>query len=777
MGRIRAWIDRHTLIRRIVYFFPVQLVLVQVKKNPVLFLFWILLFGFVTGKIASKYGVSLLFMDPEYLGSVSPLSYFIIGFACGGYIMAYQISCYVHNAFRFPFLATCSRPFLRFSTNNFIIPSTFLITYLILITRFLLHEPVSKFEIVLDLLAFLCGNLFFTLVSIIYFFRKKRNQNSLYVKQGDEKPKQRTRRIVLNRDPIKNKLQWKTITPGKEGRDWHVESYISSLLRIRRTRPFEHYDKSLINQVFRRNHKKAVRFEIIVILTLVVLGFFREYQFFIIPAGACIFLLFTMYLMLTTVLRTWFRGWTNLVLVFLLLLVNWMHQFNFMHAQTRAYGINYTNAAAIYSNEEIDRYANDQKALREDSLNTISILENWKRKNTTDSTHKPKMVIVACSGGGLRSALWTLYTMQYLDSVSQGKLMPRTSLICGSSGGMLGAAFIREAWLREQKSENIRHNDIQLRDQLGADILNPMAVSLVVNDLFVPMRMDEYAGVRYSSNRAFAFENQFHKNTHHILEKTIFDYREPEKQAIIPMMILAPTIANDGRKLLIASQGISYLTKPANKNSVHYQPLCDAIEFRRFFEKQNADSLRFSSALRMNATFPYITPLTTLPTKPQIEVFDAGMRDNYGIENILRFMHQFRNWIAANTSGVIIVQTRDKAKVKSIEATGGQTMTQSFSKPLTSFYANLFTVQNYNQDERLAEAAHWFPGQIDLLEFELKNSEPDVISLSWHLTSREKARVFSSMEEKTNKDAADLFKRLIREEIPSPVMKASAAEN
>src|ERR1041384_6607994 len=137
MNRLRAWIDRHPVIRGVIYFFPVQLLLVQIKKNPVLIIFWLLMFGFITGSIASRYGLSFLFVDPEYLGHVNFISYFIIGFSCGGFIMAYQISCYIYNAFRFPFLATLSRPFLRFCTNNFVFPFIFQIVYLVHIFNFL----------------------------------------------------------------------------------------------------------------------------------------------------------------------------------------------------------------------------------------------------------------------------------------------------------------------------------------------------------------------------------------------------------------------------------------------------------------------------------------------------------------------------------------------------------------------------------------------------------------------------------------------------------------
>jgi hypothetical protein len=766
MGRFRAWIDKHPLLRRFIYFFPVQLLLVQVKKNPVLIIFWLIMFGFITGKIASRYGVALLFMDPEYMGNVNFLSYLMVGFSCGGFIMAYQISCYNYNAFRFPFLATLSRPFLRFCINNFIIPLAFQIVYLIYIINFLNCEPYTKTQIFFDVCGFILGNFLFIFGSLFYFFRANKDFSSLYGKDAGEQAGHKPKRIILNRDPLSRQLNWKKITPGKEKRDWHVESYISGLFRIRRARPFDHYEKELLNRIFIQNHGKAVIFEVVVILTLLIFGFFRNVPGLMIPAGASVFLLFTLYLMFTGVITTWFRGWSNTVLVLLLLLFNWVHKFDLFDARTRAYGMNYSVKPAEYSNNEFDRFIQSGEWRTTDSLNTIAILENWKRKNTKDSANKPKMVILSCSGGGLRSTLWTFYTMQYLDSISQGKMLPRTALICGSSGGMLGAAYMREIWLREQKSEPYRHDDPALREKVSQDILNPIAFSMAVNDWFLPLRHVTYAGQRYSENRAYAFEEKFLSNTDNILEKRLCDYRQPEKDAIIPMMVFAPTIVNDGRKLVISSQGVSYLTQPGSSPNVINKSLEDGIEFSRFFKNQNADSVRFSSVLRMNASFPYITPLTDLPSDPVIQVFDAGMRDNFGLDNILRFIYTFRTWIASNTSGIILLQTRDKSKVRPVEKSASETMIEALSRPLGSFYGNLFTVQDYHHDYAIEQSAHWFAGKIDVLDFELQNDEPDLISLSWHLTNREKNRVVGSMSSANNSNSVKRFLDLLQEETP-----------
>ena len=51
-----------------------------------------------------------------------------------------------------------------------------------------------------------------------------------------------------------------------------------------------------------------------------------------------------------------------------------------------------------------------------------------------------------------------------------------------------------------------------------------------------------------------------------------------------------------------------------------------------------------------------------MPTEPSIEVMDAGVRDNLGLHTSINYIDKFKHWIGDNTSGIIIVQIRDKEK-------------------------------------------------------------------------------------------------------------------
>lgn len=764
---MRAIFQKNQALRRIAYFFPIQLFLVVLKKNQVLILFWALMFGFITRALAAKFGVPFLFLAPEYLGHTSFWSYFLIGFACGGFIMAYNISVYILNAFRFPFLATLASPFFKFCLNNSIIPVAFFLTYLYCIYRFLVQDDeATSWVIFKDISGFVVGNVIFIIIALVYFRRFNKDIFKMYGLTADAAPDHLSPKSKkMQRVVMKHNLEWKVLNPGRrESRDWHVETYLGSFTRISLARGYEHYEKDMLIRVFKQNHFNAAVFGILSIVSLLVLGWCRDIPLFEIPAGASIFLLFTTFLMLTSAMHTWLRGWSTSAAILLLIILNFIYFIGPFNSSNNAYGLNYKGEKAEYSNRVL--YAMDaQKDLRKQDIeHTITILEKWKANNIQHSEatgEKPKMVLINTSGGGLRSSMWTFYSLQYTDSLLQGELLRHTQLITGSSGGMIGAAYLRELYLQYKLSKRQSIYGDSLLGNISRDILNPVAFSIATNDLFFRFQHVTEGDHTYIKDRGYVFESQLNENTHYVLDKRLKDYREPEADATIPMMVLCPTIVNDGRKLVIAAQPVSYLTQNAIKGNMYVHPLQENVEFSRMFEKQGAENLKFTSALRMNATFPYITPIVSLPSEPEMEVMDAGMRDNYGLETSLKFIYIFKEWIKENTSGVIILQIRDRHKAFPMEENTMKTITGTLSRPLGSFYGNWFQVQDFEQNQALQYASEWFDGKIDVIDFELRNEKPDNISLSWHLTNREKNKIRASLLLPENQQSIQRLKELI----------------
>src|ERR1043165_186568 len=131
-----------TLLRNIFYSFPVQLILLHLRKFLFMLVPWLLLILIVTGKVFAKYGWLYLFLDPEYFGKVNVLSFFIVGVALGGFIFVWNITSYILNSFRFPFLAAFESPFLRYCINNAVIPLVFIIIYFASLIRFQYYDEL-----------------------------------------------------------------------------------------------------------------------------------------------------------------------------------------------------------------------------------------------------------------------------------------------------------------------------------------------------------------------------------------------------------------------------------------------------------------------------------------------------------------------------------------------------------------------------------------------------------------------------------------------------------
>ena len=673
--------------------------------------------------------------------------------------MAFNISSYIINGFHFPFLGTLRNPFMKYCLNNSIIPLIFLSIYVVNIYTFQRSDQLlERSQVYFEIAGFLGGVMFFLFLSLSYFFTTSKDVFKLFGIETEQVLDPSFK--LLNKVFLARKRKWDALNYKVE-KDIHVQSYFSSFFSVKKVNDIDLYEKKTLLKVLKHNHKNAAIFELLAIVSLLTIGFFRDIDIFNIPAGASLMLLFTMYLMVNSALYNWFRAWSTTVFVLLLITLNFFYQFDFFQNRNKAYNLQYEGKQADYSNARLAAMDTMSKQKKNDIQFTLDILEKWKNKNTTSSGKKPKMILINTSGGGLRSTLWTYYSLLYADSIMKGELFKHSQLITGASGGMIGAAYLRELMLMKSKKQIHNIYDPILRDNISKDLLNPIALSMAVNDWFFPLQSVTEGRYKYGRDRAFAFERKLNENTMFILSKKMSDYYEAEKSATIPMMILSPTIINDGRKLLISPLPISYLTQTQVNENITVRDVPHALEFSRFFEEQKAGDMLFTSALRMSSTFPYILPAVSLPSEPAIEVMDAGVRDNFGKETTIQFLHTFKDWIAENTEGVIILQLRDRDQFFDIEGSLHKTIVESVEEPISSFYGNLFYVQDYNQAALLNYADSWYNGKIDVIDLVLLNQFHDNISLSWHLTKKEKRKVYASVNTRANQKAIARLQKLL----------------
>ncbi len=746
------------------YSFPVQLLFNNLKRNQFLILFWVVLFAMITGSLGRYMGIPYLFLDPEYLNKVNFTSFFIVGLATAGFTTAFHITCYISDGHRFSFIGALPKPFTKFCINNSILPFIFLVAYLYeMITFQVNNQYTSTSQVIFNISGFLIGFIFMTIVFFAYFWFTNKDIFKYVVCRIDEKIKSNvnvTRASALKKLDIARKKQVR------------VDNYLDYDGRFKKTDDTTFYDKATVLQVFDQNHFNLVIIQVFIFVLVLLLGVFKDYPVFQLPVGASFMILLTILVMATGAFSYWFGGWSLTAGLVIFLLINWLTGEDFFNKKYQAFGLDYKKPYVEYTVERL-RSINDSTHIEQDRKQTLIALENWRKKFPGDQ--KPKMVFICVSGGGKRAALWTLNALQKADSLTEGKLTQQAILITGASGGLIGASYFRELKLREQQKENIRPYAAVHRQKISTDNLNPLIFSLLANDLFVGFTKFDYAGQEYLRDRGYTFEDQLNHITEGLMDKPVKAYLQAEQEARIPMMILAPTVVNDGRKMYISALPVSYMNSDLLNFKTYSNPKISGADFSHLFSEQQGDSLRFLSALRMSATFPYITPNTTLPTNPPIEIMDAGISDNFGLTDAVRFLYAFREWIEENTSGIIVVSIRDSPKLSTISEKKGQTIIDNFSQPISSVYNNFENFQDITSDNLLGYAKSWFNAPIDRIDIQYQAetyvdilNEMDSIrqnnaraSLSWRLTEREKVGVVENINTDRNKEELDKLKILL----------------
>lgn len=726
-------------IRGSYYSFPVQLFILHLRRYQVFLVFWFILVSAIDGNFMSSFGADSLFLAPEYLGKVNGWGMIIVGAATGIFIMSWNITTFILHSSQFKFLATTSKPFLKYCINNAVIPLLFLFFYIGKSIYFYQHNELLPWVKIFLLLFGLIGGITLTVVvAFLYFFRT-------------EKSMMRTMEPIL-RDPKAFAKQF-----GAGRRYFHekglpVKWFFNTKFQLKMPRNVSHYSEEFIDTVFKRHHFSAVISIILAFLFLALIGMLMDKPFFIIPAAAAIFLFFSILIAASGALAYWLGSWGFPVLLLFLLLLNFLFQKEIIDPRNKAYGIDYVNREdrPKYDRESIMTLCSIDK-MEADKQKMIAVLENWKARQPEA---KPLMYLINVSGGGTRSATFTLNVLQQLDKITHGGLMKKTFLINGASGGMLGAAYYRELYRLQEEGKPVHPDDQQYAENISKDVLNALFSSFVTRDLFAPAQQFTAGKFRYAKDRGYAFEEQFNRNTDNILDYPLKDLIADERAAKIPLMFFNSTITRDGRKMMISTQPISFMMRNWPDSASGLVADADAVDFAAMFQKQDPYNLRFLSTLRINATFPYVLPNVWLPTSPIIDVMDAGMRDNFGQESSLRFLNVFKDWIAANTGGVVFLQIRDRKTGEWDDPYEDASIAGMFIKPVMTLQYNWMKMQEYYQGEMLEYANEGYPFPFRKITFAYEPPPKQKgAALNFHLTTNEKIELRKALHSVNNTSA------------------------
>jgi hypothetical protein len=426
--------------------------------------------------------------------------------------------------------------------------------------------------------------------------------------------------------------------------------------------------KALVSPPVRDDRRRSAvgAATVFVLMLLAFLTFVTVYP--VLQASVSIVLLLAWVLMLYSIV-TLFRPWLRLWIVgALVAYVLWVNAGPFQHV--------FPELERYYREQEMARLApGDPEHVvlsPEGLIPPIKSLTTWR---AGPGAHCSNLVIFATSGGAYRSAYWTAAVLDEVERLSGepnefADLAGCIRIITGASGGMVGASYYaamkNEALpdgrigsvierLDKDTMESRRRKEgahFPTRFPYSRDSLTPVAQQLAQRDVFHVL----WPG-RMAIDRGVVLEEQWST-----LDSPFADLRTAEAEGRIPSLLVSPTVFSTTGKsfaqpLLISNLKVDSLTGPYWRHAVPFFALFPEVR----------DSFRLRTAIRMNATFPYVSPAAYLPTDPPARVVDAGYYENYGLATAASWLFSASDlrggetaieWLGREGLGVILIQAR-----------------------------------------------------------------------------------------------------------------------
>lgn len=484
-------------------------------------------------------------------------------------------------------------------------------------------------------------------------------------------------------------------------------------------------------------------------------------------------------------------------------------------------------AVAKYQQDELAKGsspASPENSARSDRF----VLENWKNLlGPRWRSGKPPLIVVANSGGGIKAQVWSTVALTAIEHVlskePHGNYFPNhVRLVTGTSGGMVGACYwvatvppivAQQQWRLDESPNDVIHwayNGSQLSqrgatplprevmvEHMSADALSSVARHLFFDDflgfpcnaLRSSLSLFSLPRKRLLDARGVALERAWEDVTAVTGEAPIQpmgqkfrDLAFGEELGWRPSLALAPTVAEDGRRLLISNLPMEYVLVSDMGKAQGKVTMARAIEQKDAAPSAGSETtsrtpsytstnnrrrhsvcgysvrlmnpqhqIRVSTAARLSANFPLIVDSPAIPLlKEGFRVMDAGYIDNYGLLVATQWIKHNRQWLRENTCGVMLIQ------LSSSHLEREDTLaSEAVALPEVAGFINAsFNKTLHREDIAIADLVREFNRTETESESEKPSSESDEspsnffqfvsieyegpASLSWYLTSAEK---------------------------------------
>jgi hypothetical protein len=411
-----------------------------------------------------------------------------------------------------------------------------------------------------------------------------------------------------------------------------------------------------------------------------------------------------------------------------------------------------------------------------DAASPSTVVQNWFQAHANKTN--PKMVVVAASGGGITAAAWTADVLTALEGQQGDQFTNSLTLISSTSGGSVGSMYYLDHFQRAKppsSSETDLNSETciteeprraptgkgttscRVRQAANASSLRQVAWGFVYPDLwrflFPPLVDfktrwgDRGWGIEYAWRRWLGDDDK---------DGLLGDWRPDVASGELPVPLFNATVVDTGELLMLTPID---LTGAAAFGG-----------FRQFYTLYSDKDIRVLTAVRLSATFPYVTPVArpTDPGKtrdgrdgPNYHIADGGYEDNFGMEAVTAWLDTaLLTYRKQGGSDVLVIQIRAFAPPedeKSMKQPHGWWY-EVLGPVMTLLNVRTPAQQTHNRAQLVAVRSKWEVQGVRFWDAEFvlsppKNTECYQPPLSWQLSRAEKLCIASALKESENQTA------------------------
>ncbi|HEY8462302.1 MAG TPA: hypothetical protein VIM99_18080 [Blastocatellia bacterium] len=378
--------------------------------------------------------------------------------------------------------------------------------------------------------------------------------------------------------------------------------------------------------------------------------------------------------------------------------------------------------------------------------------EKARPQNLLAPRNGAKVILVAANGGGIQAAAWSARVLTGIEEACRnggdcgGRSFARSiRVISAVSGGSVGVMYFVNAYGKYGAKEGeLPDNDglEQIVKLAERSSLDGVTWGLVYSD-FLRTVAPFLSRARFfrRTDRGSTLEFEWHRGVD--LTARLGEWKRDAAAGKRPGVIFNATLVDNGCPLLFSSVELN-------------QNVSVAQDFDKLYEGFDAP---VASAVRMSATFPYVTPAARAHRSEvsdwadaEYHVVDGGYYDNYGVTALVECLDNELDRPEVNVSELMVIRIHSMPVINAPD--------RSLEKKRGFFYQVGVPITALNRVRGAGQLSHgkvefdllqkrWRERagrkvDIQLATFEYPNYDAP---LSWHMTSKQKQALDKAWKE------------------------------